>query len=58
MLNAALYPKGAVIGGTSPTPESAEPAPSAAEVAPVAAPIAKAELPEAGAKAGPRSRPA
>ena len=51
VLNAALYPKGAVIGGSQPTPESAEPAPSAADIAPVAEPIAKAELPKAGAKA-------
>ena len=48
VLNAALYPKGAVIGGTAPSPASAEPAPTAADIAPVAAPVAKAELPEAG----------
>jgi hypothetical protein len=48
VLNAALYPKGAVIGGGAPTPESAEPAPTLAEIAPAAQPIAKAELPKAG----------
>jgi hypothetical protein len=51
VLNAALYPKGAVIGGSAPTPDSAEPAPSVADIKPAAAPVAKAELPKAGAKA-------
>jgi hypothetical protein len=51
VLNAALYPKGAVIGGAAPTPDSAEPAPSAADIKPAAAPVAKAELPKTGTKA-------
>ncbi|HWK27141.1 MAG TPA: M14 family zinc carboxypeptidase [Solirubrobacter sp.] len=50
-LNAALYPKGATIGGTAPTPESAQPAPQLTAIAPAAAPIAKADLPKVGAKA-------
>jgi hypothetical protein len=51
VLNGALYPKGATIGGTAPTPESAEPAPSLADIQPAATPVVKAELPKVGAKA-------
>ena len=39
VLNAVLYPKGGVVTGAAPTPESAAPAPQAAAIEPVAAPV-------------------
>ena len=55
VLNAALYPKGGVVAGAAPTPDTAAPAPQAAAIEPVAAPVkgqaAGGRGPRAGAKA-------
>ena len=39
VLNAVLFPKGGVVTGAAPTPDTAAPAPQAAAIEPVAAPV-------------------